>query len=372
MSRDKLKLYILEFILTIFLFFTLFVSNIYRTLILAIFLLIYTPILKIAIKKRNITSYQKKEIIILMTIFAIIYVIGFYLLGIYFGFYKATVTFGLTSLIYFIIPLTIIITATETIREILLSQKGKLTKVITFIVVIVIDLIIYTEVYSIKSLEDFLMVVGYILFASVSCNLLYNYITIRYGKTGIIVYRLITILYAYIIPIIPNVYIFFRSFLRILYPYFIYLFLESTYSKTSFVVAYKDRTKEIISTSVLVLTLSLIIMLVSCQFKYGILVIGSGSMKGTLNYGDATIYEKYDNQTLKKGDVIVFNKDKLQIIHRINDIKEVNGKVRYYTKGDANDQIDDGYITDKEIKGITKLRIKHIGYPTLWIKEIFS
>jgi len=44
----------------------------------------------------------------------------------------------------------------------------------------------------------------------------------------------------------------------------------------------------------------LITMLISCQFKYGILVIGSESMTGTINVGDAVIYESYNNETIKK------------------------------------------------------------------------
>ncbi len=372
MNIDKFKIYVLEFILLIFLFFTLFVSNIYKTIYLSLFLLVYMFIIKKVIKKRNILSYMKDEVTILMLIFAIIYLIVFYLLGAHFGFYKSSVHFSFSAIIYFILPLTIIIYSTEVMREIFLSQKDKLSRIIAFISIVMIDLIIYSEVYDANKLDDFLMILGFILFASISCNLLYNYVSTRYGKNGIIVYRLITVLYAYIIPYIPNVYIFFRSFLRILYPYFIYLFLENTYSKNNFATAYKDKKKEVISTTVLVIVLTSIIMLVSCQFRFGIMVIGSGSMNGSLNVGDATIFEKYDKQVLKVGDIIVFDKNDLQIIHRIVDIKNINGKYRYYTKGDANSDIDNWYLYDSDIIGISKVRIKYIGYPTIFIKEIFS
>ena len=57
---------------------------------------------------------------------------------------------------------------------------------------------------SLKLATDFLALVGFISFASISCNLFYNYYSKRFGILGIIVYRMITILYVYIIPIIPN------------------------------------------------------------------------------------------------------------------------------------------------------------------------
>lgn len=373
MSKDKLKLYILEFVLLTILFFTLFVSSIYRTIYLSVFLLIYMLILRSIIKKRSIASYLKKEVAVLMSVFAIIYLAVFYLLGMHFGFYKSSTVFSLNTIKYFILPLSIIIYTSESIREVLLSQKGKLPKVVALIATIFIDLIIYTEVYNVFKLDDFLMILGFILFASISCNLLYNYVSIRFGKLGIIIFRLVTVLYPYVIPLIPNVYIFFRSFLRILYPYFIYLFLENTYSKSNFAVAYKDKRKEVLGTTILIIVLSSIIMLISCEFKYGILVVGSGSMTGTLNIGDATIFESFSNQMkIKKGDIIIFEKNKLQVIHRVVEIKNINGTIRYYTKGDANKARDKGYVTSKDIKGISKLRIKYIGYPTIWVKEIFE
>jgi hypothetical protein len=109
---------------------------------------------------------------------------------------------------------------------------------------VLVDLVIYTGVYDITQFNDFVAVIGFVLFASVSCNLLYNYISVRYGKVGIIAYRLITVLYVYLIPVIPNMYIYFRSFLRMIYPYIIYLILEHTYSKSDFVVSYSERNCE--------------------------------------------------------------------------------------------------------------------------------
>ena len=117
---------------------------------------------------------------------------------------------------------------------------------------------------------------------------------------------------------------------------------------------------------------TIIIALISCQFSYGVLVIGSGSMSGTIDKGDAIVYEKYDNDIIKNGDIIMFEQGDTKIIHRVVDIISVNKEVRYYTKGDANEKIDDGYITDGQIKGLIKFKIKYIGYPTIWIRDMFQ
>jgi hypothetical protein len=59
-------------------------------------------------------------------------------------------------------------------------------------------------------------------------------------------------------------------------------------------------------------------------------------------------------------------------VHRVVRIENINGELRYYTQGDANDKEDLGYITEQEIVGITDVTIKYIGYPTLWVKDIFK
>lgn len=371
MKKDKLKVYFLQILLLIILFFALFVSNIFNRMIVAIILAAYAVVVTHALKKRNILSIYRKQVTILMLVFAVIYLVGFYLMGLYFGYYKAVVQLSTWSVITYIIPLSIIVISSEIIRNVFISQKARLSKLFAFIALVLVDLIVYTNIYDIVTLNGFLNIIGFVLFASIACNLLYNYICARFGHKPVIVYRLITVLYAYIIPIIPDVYIFFRSFLRMVFPYVIYMTLEYTYAKSNFAIAYKDKQKNILGTTCMLAITTLIIMLVSCQFKYGILVIGSSSMAGNINKGDAIIYERYDGGLINKDEVIVFKRDNIKVIHRVVDVRVVNGEYRYYTKGDANMQRDDGYVTAKDIIGTTDLKIKYIGYPSLWLRDIF-
>lgn len=381
MRRDKFKIYTLELILIIFLFFAVFTSSINR-ITLSIILLIYMSIVHILLKNKKINSIFNKQVMIWMTIFALVYIGLFYLLGLYFGFMHSKVLFSIKTIFKYIIPLIIIIVSSEIIRKTFLTQNGKirikkigtinLSVVFTYIIMVLIDFIIYNGIYNLSTLDDFLVVLGFVLFASLSCNLLYNYISIRYGEKSIIIYRLITILYIYIIPIVPDVYVFFQSFLRMIYPYLIYLFFDKNFSRFDFIVSYRDRKNEVIGNTILIVVLTLFIMLISCQFKYGILVVGSESMTGTINKGDAVIYERYDKEKINEGSVIIFNYNDIRTIHRVDEIKRVNGVNRYYTKGDANSKRDEGYVTDDKIFGVVKLKVKYIGYPTLWLREMFS
>lgn len=372
MKKDKFMVYALEVLLILILVFALLVSNIFTRVGLAIVLTVYMLVVYNLLKKRSILSIYHTQVMLLMLGFSVIYLIGFYLMGIYFGFYKALITFNFRTLCFYIIPIAMTIISSEVIRSVFLSQKAKFSKTLTFISMVLVDLIVYTNVYDITTLNGFLTIVGFILFASMVCNLLYNYICSRFGYKPVILYRLITVLYVYFIPIIPDVYMFFRSFLRMLYPYIIYLVLENTYSKSNLAVAYKDKRKSIITMTVMIIITALFTMLISCKFRFGVLVIGSGSMTGALNKGDAVIFESYKEQEIEVGEVLIFDKNGIRTVHRVIEIKRVNDENRYFTKGDANLNIDEGYITDKQVVGISKLRIKYIGYPSIWVRDIFS
>jgi signal peptidase I len=237
---------------------------------------------------------------------------------------------------------------------------------------VIIDLLIYTEVYNIRVLDDFLTVLGFIFFSSLSCNLLYNYITNRYGIKGVIIFRLITVLFAYIIPIVPDLYIFFRSFLRMLYPYLIYLVFEKMFSKNDYSMGRQEKRKEMIGNTLIIALSAALVMLISCEFRYGIIVVGSESMTGTINKGDAVIFEKYTNQEIKNGQVIIFNYNNIQTIHRVVEVQRINGEYRYYTQGDANKRKDEDYRTKEDIYALVDLKVKYIGYPTLLVRELFS
>lgn len=381
MKKDKIRIFILETLLVAILFFALFALNIVSRWVLAIVLGIYAVAATQLYKRRKIVTAEKKYATLLMVIFAIFYIAIFYLLGLYFGFTRAKILLSISTILRIILPLSIIIISSEVLRRVFLSQKLQIkikslkldiSPILTFIAMIIIDILVYAEVYNLAKLDDFLTVLGFVFFASLSCNLLYNYITNRHGVKGIMIYRLVTVLFLYIIPITPNVYIFFRSFLRMLYPYIIYVIFEKLFRKEKITTAKTEQRREFIGNTVFITLAALLVMLISCQFKYGIIVVGSESMTGALNKGDAVIFEKYKNQPIENGQVIIFKYNDIQTIHRVVEIQKVNGEIRYYTKGDANARNDNEYRTDKDIYALVNLRVKYIGYPTLWVRELFS
>lgn len=376
------KLYLFEVILLLILFVALLVSNNMTLPVLAFSLFVYMLVAKRMFTKNQRKSLYSREITYILIALGLSYVGIFYLLGfVYSGFSKQAITFGLSSIFTYIIPNVIIIISSELVRYIFLSQdsghvyRGKkidIPKILTFINMVLIDMILVRGMYNLETLNGFLGLTGFTLFASISYNLFYNYISKRYGEEPVIAHRLIVTLYAYLIPIFPNVYIFFRSFLRMVYPFLMYLILEYGYTKDRFVVSFKQRKGNFLRIATILIATTLVIMLISCKFRYGIIVIGSGSMTGSINYGDAAVFESYHGQKVEPGQVVVFKKEGVRLIHRIVDVQNINGELRFFTKGDANDNNDEGYRTSADLMGVFKFKINYIGYPTLFVNDLFG
>lgn len=373
MKVDKRREYSLLIILCSVLLFNLFVLNVFKNkIIFAIFLCIYVIICRTFIKSKKIQNIDKKTIIFLMTIFAIVHVGILYIIGIFTGFYRNPVSFSLKVLYNRILPYTAIIIFSEMIRGIFITKDNKKITNIVTIVLILIDIATYINFYNLSILEELLAFIGNICLSSISINLLCNYIAKRYGIIPNLLYRIITIIYTYIFMLLPNIYLFFQSTFKIIYPYIIYLIIENLFTTNNFKVALKRQKTNWIGLIITIFILISIVLLVSCNFKYGIIVVGSSSMSEAINKGDAVIFEQYNKQELEEGQVIIFNKDNVRTIHRIEDIQILNEETIYYTKGDNNQQKDEGYRKGKDIVGVVKFRIAYIGWPTIWVNNIFK
>ena len=91
-------------------------------------------------------------------------------------------------------------------------------------------------------------------------------------------------------------------------------------------------------------------------------VVVSGSMEPVFYRGDIVVYDaKWFNQP---------------VIHRIIDIKEINGTTMYEIKGDNNNRSDPYYVTSDQIEsrvlkwGDKPIVIPWIGNISLWLRGL--
>jgi len=374
MKKDKIIEYIFSLIFCFILFFNLFVPNdkIQENAII-IFLIIYVIVITRVLKIIKIANINKRKVIILVLGFAVIYVALLYMMGILSGFYRNSTPFNIVNFKSRILPYVIMVICSEIIRKIFIVRKNKKATILITIGLIIAEITMYLGLYKTFSAEEILALVGYVGFSAISINLLCNYMVKRYGIVPGIIYRVITTIYVYIFDILPDVMMLLQSVYRLIYPYIVYLVIDAVYEEKKRVKQAKNNNKQsTISLIICTVLMAIIIMLVSCQFKYGMMAIASSSMAYSINKGDAVVFEKYENQKLQTGQVIIFNKEGTVTVHRIVDIETSNEETIYYTKGDNNSQQDPGYIKGNEIIGIVKFRIMYFGWGTIWFNELWK
>lgn len=371
MNQDKKTMYRLSVLYPCVLLLACFVADDTEgKIILAGISVLFSATVFLLIKKRSIYGIEKKQAALVMLTVAVISITVYYLTGISFGFYKVLL---LPSFIWkYIIPYAVIIVSSELTRSVLLAQKNRIVTVLSYISFVILDVAMLSQSNVFGRYDRFVDTVAMVLFPALTANLLYCYMSSKYGMLPNVLYRSLILIYPYLIPFKPKMPDAMLAFARIVMPLAIYLLIHSMYRRRKFVVSKRRSRTQIFVILLIIILMAACMMLISCQFRYCMIVIGSESMTGEINKGDALIYETYDDQIIQTGQVVVFIKNDTTVIHRVVDIKKINGTVRYYTKGDANVSEDAGYITDENIIGVAKMKIKFIGYPTIWVRSLFK
>ena len=100
---------------------------------------------------------------------------------------------------------------------------------------------------------------------------------------------------------------------------------------------------------------------------YGAYVIVSGSMEPIIKIRDAIIIKRVEDSDIEVGDVITYKSTDpsfygIMITHRVIEIVEENGTVKYMTKGDNNETRDPQLVTKDQVYGEVVMRIPKVGY----------
>ena len=372
MNKDKKVLYTIAIIafavlLTIFL-----LTAKDGKIVTAVAMAIIAPLVCILIRKRCSLSTNKREVLLLTTVIAALYVIAILIAGTFVTSYKNPYFVSVEYLLKEILPITVIIIASELIRFVFLCQKSKLATLMSWLICVLAEVLMFSGVAEFQSFNHFMDLVGMSLFPALTANFLYHYISKRYGMLPNLSFRLISTLYIYFIPLYSEIPDALLSCTKIILPFVLLALIHALFAKKKKNAVVKGKKLSIVGTVAAIAVVIATAMLISCQFRYGAIVIATESMTGEINKGDMIIYEEYKNQQIKEGQIIVFRQDDNRIIHRVVKIEVVGNQARYFTKGDANEDLDFGYRTNQDIVGLTDFKVSYIGYPTLWLRELLD
>ena len=374
MAKRRDSAYIYFAFVIVFLLLNFLVLNISAKLqLLPIFIIIFL-LSFIFFKFRKDKTYARIQVTITMLLIGIVQIVLYLLTGFLEGFSKNAISMSFNRFLTVILPIILILVVIELLRYMISVkfEKNNLIRILSITMFVLFDVTLFGSNVNFNSLDSVLEFLGITFFPSLVSNIVFDDMVVKYGYKPILVYRLLTTLCYYMLPIIPNMYILFRAIARIVIPLIFYFILSYMYDRVTFQEALKVKSKISISSIIILILVIIMAGLISCEFRYGILTIGSGSMTGTLNKGDIAFFEKFNGQELEIGDIIIFKRGKRNIVHRIAQVGIFNDEYVYITKGDKNKVEDTGYVYQKDIQGIVHYRIKYIGYPSIWIRNLFN
>ena len=379
MKKGYNKILILEIILLIFLLFNSFVfktANVYVVTALLVPFLILTIVL-MGFEKENFRN--KKDVLLNIIICLLIYYFVTYFLGLFTGFIRTSYSLSFINIIKNIFPVILLIVVSELLRyELFTKSKGNIPCfAIGYVVFVLIDVNLSVHMYDVTSYLGLTKMICLVVFPSVTKNILLIYLTQKVGYANAIVYRLLTDLSTYLLPIFPDFGEYINVLLKTVLPVAIMARLNNmfNYYELRKIKSSKYNRRKLIIYTFITIALFVIVMLTSGLFTYQALTIGSGSMSPKIEKGDIVILKKVKKSELKtinKGDVLVYNHDDKIIVHRVVEILNANGQTSFITKGDNNDTKDSWVIKEDEVIGTVKLKIKYLGMPTVALNELLN
>ena len=274
-----------------------------------------------------------------------------------------------------LLPLILTIILTEVLRYFVVCKAAdsKITMVMCCILFILIDLINVFDIQTFQTPYSIFIFVAISLLPAISKNILCTYMSLKVGMKPVLIYVLVMGLYVYLLPIIPNPNQYIYALLQLVVPfillYRVYAFFRIDRDEDLLKRGSRHKLITLIPSAALIIILA---YFSSGYFHYHAVVIGSGSMEPKISKGDVVIVEKMTNNynDLKVGQVIAVKRDGIIIVHRLVKKIVVDNEIYYYTKGDANNSMDDYKISKEMVYGVVDKKIPYIGMPTVWLKNL--
>ena len=364
------------YILELLLFISAIIFNIvYKNeLLLKVSIIIISTLylLEYGVQKDN--SYLKPLITRIVISCLLSFLIVIYSIGLFTGFNNTIFKLSFNYFFNVIFLELVSIILLELVRYVICKNTTTTKKPIIFFTIVMIVLNVITEIsgYNLSETEGIFVFASVVILPVISRELLCSYLSYKVSYVPSLIFKIVIVLYEFVFPIIPNLGYYLYASFNLFLVFFIYFLSSKSIDYAEKALTYvKKSTRKIIYYPIIIL-LIILIALISGIFKYKLIAIGSNSMVPIYARGDAIIYKKADFNEVNEGDIIVFSKEGTVITHRVQKISKEGSTVIIQTKGDANNAPDNFAVYGSDVLGIVEYRIKYIGFPTIWINELFE
>ena len=310
----------------------------------------------------------------------ITYVVTFFAIsyggGLFFGFLENAYSLKFFSIIDNTFAVIVTLICTELFRyNFIRANKDKLgiIKIMTAVLTI-FEILISIKLSSLTGFSSIFKITTSVALPIVMKNITLSYLSYQVGYQTTLIYRLLMDIYIYIAPIIPDLGEYINSVLGVGLPFLIYIKSSKIIDEFNNGVEHDFQEKKFGPNDYVIIgIIGCIILMISGILPWYVIGIATDSMNPQILKGDAVVVKKVKiPEELKPGVVVTYFKDEKEIVHRLIEVSEEEGKVCYITKGDANPTADPGCITFEDIKGIVKTKIPYIAYPKIYLSELLD
>lgn len=320
--------------------------------------------------KRN-----EKNIIQYAVIAALIYIIIYFLCGLFVTFgtspYSNTVIGILTN--FWVTGIAII--GREYVRyKIVSTTRKKQQKGVKILVIIIFTLLEFQVVSFILSITNVSIVFKEIVSSLIPIiikNILFTTIVEKYTCKSAIIYEILIKMFYWISPILPNSPWILISILDTTILLILFNFIQTSIENIHNIILNR-RTEN--SSPKDIIKLGIVLVPIAC-FSIGLFpihpkAIATASMYPEIAIGDVVIVKKCNINDINEDDIIEYKIEDQNIVHRVTKIESEGNQFKITTKGDNNRSQDVAPVFEEQLMGKVLFKIRYLGLPSVWINKL--
>jgi signal peptidase len=317
------------------------------------------------------------------TIIRLALVIGFFQLalyvigGLFSSFGKSPYSFTPTGILTNVVFVGLMLVGMELSRAWLINRLGRKHTLLAVAFVAVFYTLLSLPLARITGLRPELASITYVnstVLPALAENMLASFLALLGGPLAAIAYRGILQAFWWFCPILPNLPWAFKGLIGVVVP-IVGLVVANTLrtSRPRQRQARRERGGSLAGWVVTTIIAVVIIWFAVGLFPVQPTMVISGSMRPNLDVGDVVIIAKVSADIIKPGDIIQFGEaEGVTTVHRVVEVREIEGKRVFITQGDANRAPDPDPVLTDNVVGKMILNIPKVGWAAIAVKGFFT
>ncbi len=312
---------------------------------------------------------HKEFFMIWMLVCGVLYIVSYFAIGIIDGFGSNMYDTSFVGVLKNILTLGTVIIFREWVRNYIINSVQK--KYAIFFGALIIIIFSFSEIniqslVELNGIEEWMSYVSANVLPQVFFHTFLTFAAYTMGYIGTMIYASITRFPIWIVNVVPNFRWITILLVGTLFPILCIVILLAVSKKKATLGRKRIQKKENpyawLAVSVLLVGLS--------WFSLGIFpvfpsVIVSNSMNPIIEKGDLIFIDRISFDDLEIGDIIQYQLEDIQVVHRIVRLESDEGIKYLITKGDNNNAEDVNPVGQEQVKGKYIGKIPYIGWPSV-------